>query len=56
MTSIAVVTGNPKPQSRTHSVALAVADAVAAGLGDAVCVGDHLLSRLRAAADPGSAV
>ena len=34
MTSIAVVTGNPKPQSRTHSVALAVADAVAAGLGD----------------------
>jgi FMN reductase len=35
MTSIAVVTGNPKPQSRTHSVALAVADAVAAGLGGA---------------------
>jgi FMN reductase len=35
MTSIAVVTGNPKPQSRTHSVALAVADAVAAGLGSA---------------------
>ena len=35
MTSIAVVTGNPKPQSRTHSVALAVADAVAAGLGNA---------------------
>jgi FMN reductase len=34
MTSIAVVTGNPKPQSRTHSVALAVADAVAAGLGN----------------------
>jgi FMN reductase len=32
MTSIAVVTGNPKPQSRTHSVALAVADAIAAGL------------------------
>jgi len=32
MTSIAVVTGNPKPQSRTHSVALAVADALAAEL------------------------
>lgn len=29
MTTIAVVTGNPKPRSRTHSVALAVADAVA---------------------------
>jgi FMN reductase len=35
MTRIAVVTGNPKPQSRTHGVALAVADAVDAGLGDA---------------------
>ena len=35
MTSIAVVTGNPKPQSRTHSVALAVADAVAAEFGNA---------------------
>jgi len=33
MTTIAVVTGNPKPQSRTHSVALAVADAVAQALG-----------------------
>jgi len=33
MTRIAVVTGNPKPQSRTHSVARAVADAIAAGLG-----------------------
>jgi FMN reductase len=32
MTTIAVVTGNPKPRSRTHSVALAVADAVAAAL------------------------
>src|SRR5215470_5710365 len=32
MTTIAVVTGNPKPQSRTHGVALAVADAVAAAL------------------------
>jgi FMN reductase len=29
MTKIAVVTGNPKPSSRTHSVALAVADALA---------------------------
>ena len=27
---IAVVTGNPKPASRTHGVALAVADALAA--------------------------
>ena len=32
MTTIAVVTGNPKPKSRTHSVALAVADAIAAEL------------------------
>jgi FMN reductase len=32
MTAIAVVTGNPKPASRTHSVALAVAGAVAAAL------------------------
>jgi FMN reductase len=32
MTTIAVVTGNPKPASRTHSVALAVADAVSAAL------------------------
>jgi FMN reductase len=29
---IAVVTGNPKPASRTHKVALTVADALAAGL------------------------
>src|SRR5580692_7489537 len=29
MAKIAVVTGNPKPASRTHSVALAVADALA---------------------------
>ena len=29
MTRIAVVTGNPKPASRTHSVPLAVADALA---------------------------
>jgi FMN reductase len=34
MTSIAVVTGNPKPGSRTHGVAQAVADAVAAALGE----------------------
>jgi FMN reductase len=33
---IAVVTGNPKPASRTHNVALAVADAVAAALTDPV--------------------
>ena len=32
MTKIAVVTGNPKPASRTHSVALAVADALDAAL------------------------
>ena len=31
MSSIAVVTGNPKPQSRTHGVAVAVADAISAG-------------------------
>ena len=29
MTTIAIVTGNPKPASRTHSVALAVAEALA---------------------------
>jgi FMN reductase len=34
MTTIAVVTGNPKPASRTHAVALAVADEVAAALGE----------------------
>lgn len=33
MTKITVVTGNPRPQSRTHSVARAVADAIAAGFG-----------------------
>jgi len=33
MTTIAVITGNPKPKSRTHSVAMAVADAIAAELG-----------------------
>jgi FMN reductase len=32
MTTIAVVTGNPKPASRTHNVALAVADALDAAL------------------------
>jgi FMN reductase len=35
MTKIAVVTGNPKPASRTHSVALAVADALAKELNGA---------------------
>ncbi|HVT69716.1 MAG TPA: NAD(P)H-dependent oxidoreductase [Trebonia sp.] len=35
MTKIAVVTGNPRPASRTHSVALAVADALAKELPDA---------------------
>ncbi|MBO0802327.1 MAG: NAD(P)H-dependent oxidoreductase [Nocardiopsaceae bacterium] len=33
MTSIATVTGNPKPDSRTHGVAVAVADAIAAAIG-----------------------
>src|SRR6201992_3030210 len=33
MTTIAIVTGNPKPGSRTHGVALAVADALDQGLG-----------------------
>jgi FMN reductase len=33
MTKIAVVTGNPKPQSRTHTVAKTVADVLAAELG-----------------------
>ena len=41
MTTIAVVTGNPKPASRTHGVALAVADAVAAALGGAHPGGAH---------------
>jgi FMN reductase len=35
MTKIAVVTGNPRSASRTHSVALAVADALAKELPDA---------------------
>ena len=30
MTGIAVITGNPRPQSRTHNVALAAADTLAA--------------------------
>lgn len=33
MTKIAIVTGNPKPRSRTHGVARAVADVIVAGLG-----------------------
>jgi FMN reductase len=33
MTKIAVVTGNPKPASRTHTVAQAVADSLATALG-----------------------
>jgi FMN reductase len=35
MTKIAVVTGNPKPASRTHSVALAVAELLAKELPEA---------------------
>src|ERR1700733_5421502 len=34
MTKIAVVTGNPKANSRTHGVALAVADALAKEIGE----------------------
>ena len=34
MTKIAVVTGNPKPNSRTHGVAVAVADALAKEIGE----------------------
>ena len=46
MTRIAVVTGNPKPASRTHSVALAVADALAkelpgASIGPVIDLTDH---------------
>ena len=46
MTRIAVVTGNPKPASRTHSVALAAADALAkalpaAEIGPIVDLADH---------------
>jgi FMN reductase len=49
LTKIAVVTGNPKPKSRTHSVALAVADALAAEFGAApgrleVDLADHAAS------------
>ena len=40
MTSIAVVTGNPKPASRTHTVALAVADTLAKEIGE---TGDRLV-------------
>jgi FMN reductase len=40
MTSIAVVTGNPKPASRTHTVALTVADALAKELDE---TGDRLV-------------
>jgi FMN reductase len=40
MTTIAVVTGNPKPQSRTHGVALAVAGVVATALR---APADHLV-------------
>ena len=41
---IAVVTGNPKPASRTHGVALAVADALAAALAqDGAAASPHLV-------------
>jgi len=41
VTRIAVVTGNPKPASRTLAVAVAVADALAAGIG--APAGDRLV-------------
>jgi len=40
---IAVVTGNPKPASRTQNVALAVADALAAGITPATAPPPHLV-------------
>ena len=49
---IAVVTGNPKPASRTHGVALAVADALAAAL-DPAALDPAALDP--AALDPGAA-
>lgn len=42
MTTIATVTGNPKPKSRTHGVATAVADAIAAGAGPAAAPATRL--------------
>jgi FMN reductase len=39
---LAVVTGNPKPASRTHGVALAVARALSAALGVPGAAGAHL--------------
>jgi len=36
---IAIVTGNPKPASRTHSVALAVADTLAEALTESLAAG-----------------
>jgi FMN reductase len=42
MTKIAVVTGNPKPKSRTHGVAIAVADAIAAALPGPVAAAERL--------------
>jgi FMN reductase len=40
---IAVVTGNPKPASRTHGVALAVAGALSAALAGPGATGAHLV-------------
>ena len=40
MTAIAIVTGNPKPASRTHTVAQAVADVLAKAAGE---TGDRLV-------------
>src|SRR5258708_795705 len=52
MTTIAVVTGNPKPASRTHGVALAVADAVATALGSAHSGSAHSGSAHSGSAQP----
>ena len=48
MTTIAVVTGNPKPNSRTHGVAQAVADALAKKIGESST--DRLVIDLEATA------
>ena len=46
MTTIAVVTGNPKPQSRTHTVAKTVAGVLAAAIGGLFDWSDPTLTRL----------
>src|ERR1700689_1310669 len=53
---IAVVTGNPKPASRTHGVALAVARALAEALRAPYGPDGALAGALWAPGDPGAAV